>query len=978
MSLLGRLKTAIKGNPVLKEYDLGRHVGSAGPGLLWKVYDGIKKTNKKEVSLFIFYKQVPEMEKISKKDREALFEMLKRGPTHLARLRHPKVLTIDHPVEETSDCIAFATEPVFTSLANILGHYDNLPSPLPLIIKEYQLHTLEAHYGLLMIAEALQFLHNDVNMIHGNITPENIIISRHGDWKLAGFNFATFEQYQTTAQTTFQFKEYDSRGHTHTNPSLDYIAPEYLLSQSCTGQSDLYSYGMLAYAVYNGGKPLYENHDNTLSFKHNIERISRVTESGLGDTPLQLRSLIRALLVIEPSVRPDALQITKHEFFEDVLVSTLKYLDSLYEKSDIDKSQWFKSTLGKLIMKIPKRIVHQRILPRLSGEFRNHKMIPFILPIILLIADDCTMQEYSSIILPVLIPVFKIHNPIQIPLIFLQKMDLLLKKTSPDEMKKYILPMILATLESDNSQVQELCVSIIPTFSDMVDYTSLKHSIVPRIISLCLNTSSISLQVKSLVSLGVMLESLDKHIVMDQVLPAIIKIPSKEPGVLMGILGIFHKTMTTKKLGFDKQFLATKVLPYLIPLSMEPSLNISQFNQFMLIIKDMIKKMENEQQHYLQQVSKMEENTKSTIEFAREVSEAKAMEDTLKGIENLGGGGGGTGDVLVAKAGSVGHKHIHDTMSGGDMFTGLEVLSVTQTSPQKTKTTPTLSGMKKINFNESESYTMMQPPIITNTSGLGTWEVPTQTQPNSSSGLFSGLSMNESLHSSPNSQTRSVHTSKPVSNSTGMGISQRIQSHSMGTGMLQPTSTNPHSHDTGIGLRPVNNSMGTGILQPMQPGSNMGTGMLQSSNEMGMGLRPVNNMGMGITQPLQNSGMGILQPTQTCTNTMGLQPTHSGMGMGILQPTKTHSETSTSGIGSQPTSSMGILQPSQSHSGTTNIGMGWSSNIGTTVPQNSGWSSSLHSSQTGLTGFGTGQTGYYSNEVQAPGDNPFADFNSLL
>ena len=324
------------------------------------------------------------------------------------------------------------------------------------------------------------------------------------------------------------------------------------------------------------------------------------------------------------------------------------------------------------------------------------------------------------------------------------------------------------------------------------------------------------------------------------------------------------------------------------------------------------------------------------------------------------------------------------------MFSGLEVLSVTQTSPQKTKTTPTLSGMKKINFNESKSCTMMQPPIITNTSGLGTWEVPTQTQPNSSSGLFSGLSMNESSYSSPNSQIRSVHTSKPVSNSTGMGISQPIQSHSMGTGMLQPTSTNPHSHDTGIGLRPVNNSMGTGILQPMQPGSNVGTGMLQSnlgSNEMGMGLRPVNNsMGMGITQPLQstpgistlqsgttnpgfhdmgmrlqpvNSGMGILHPTQTRTDTIGLQPTHSGMGMGILQPT----------------SNMGILQPSQSHSGTTNIGMGWSSNIGTTVPQSSGWSSSLHSSQTGLTGFGTGQTGY---QVQAPGDNPFADFNSLL
>ena len=33
-------------------------------------------------------------------------------------------------------------------------------------------------------------------------------------------------------------------------------------------------------------------------------------------------------------------------------------------------------------------------------------------------------------------------------------MDLILKKTSPDEMKQYILPMILTTLESNNNQVQ--------------------------------------------------------------------------------------------------------------------------------------------------------------------------------------------------------------------------------------------------------------------------------------------------------------------------------------------------------------------------------------------------------------------------------------------------------------------------------------------------------------------------------------------
>lgn len=62
----------------------------------------------------------------------------------------------------------------------------------------------------------------------------------------------------------------------------------------------------------------------------------------------------------------------------------------------------------------PKRIVHQRVLPPLVGEFRNHKMIPFVLPLVLLIADDCTLVEYTSLILPVLIPALQVQDPIQV------------------------------------------------------------------------------------------------------------------------------------------------------------------------------------------------------------------------------------------------------------------------------------------------------------------------------------------------------------------------------------------------------------------------------------------------------------------------------------------------------------------------------------------------------------------------------------
>jgi len=46
MSLFEKLKTAIRGNAVFKEYELGKHVCSAGPGLLWRVYEGFKKSTR--------------------------------------------------------------------------------------------------------------------------------------------------------------------------------------------------------------------------------------------------------------------------------------------------------------------------------------------------------------------------------------------------------------------------------------------------------------------------------------------------------------------------------------------------------------------------------------------------------------------------------------------------------------------------------------------------------------------------------------------------------------------------------------------------------------------------------------------------------------------------------------------------------------------------------------------------------------------
>lgn len=80
-----------------------------------------------------------------------------------------------------------------------------------------------------------------------------------------------------------------------------------------------------------------------------------------------------------------------------------------------------------------------------------------------------------------------------------------------------------------------------------------------------------------LICLGKLVESLDKWLIIDEVIPLLQSIPSREPAVLMGILGIIKVAITsTKSGGLPREVLATKIIPFLIPLSIETSLNLNQ------------------------------------------------------------------------------------------------------------------------------------------------------------------------------------------------------------------------------------------------------------------------------------------------------------------------------------------------------------------------------------------------------------------
>ncbi|KAL8578142.1 hypothetical protein ACOMHN_051697 [Nucella lapillus] len=88
------------------------------------------------------------------------------------------------------DSLAFATEPVIGSLANVLGNHERLPTNIPPEIRDHDFIELEIKLGILQIAEALSYLHNTEQLMHRNICPQSVLLTRRGHWKLAGFCFS--------------------------------------------------------------------------------------------------------------------------------------------------------------------------------------------------------------------------------------------------------------------------------------------------------------------------------------------------------------------------------------------------------------------------------------------------------------------------------------------------------------------------------------------------------------------------------------------------------------------------------------------------------------------------------------------------------------------------------------------------------------------------------------------------------------------
>ncbi|XP_059508568.1 SCY1-like protein 2 isoform X1 [Stegostoma tigrinum] len=808
--------SAVMGNPVTREFEVGRHMASAGPGMTWKVFHGMKKSTKQEVAVFVFDKKL--IEKYQKFEKDHIIDSLKKGVQQLTRLRHPRLLTVQHPLEESRDSLAFCTEPVFASLANVLGCYDHLPCPTPAEIKGYQLYDVEIKYGLLQVCEALSFLHSSVKMIHGNLTPENIILNKSGAWKIMGFDFCISSSNPSEQELTFSCKEWDPNLPPLCLPNPEYVAPEYILSVSCDPASDMYSLGAVMFAVFNDGKPIFEvnKQDIFKSFSRQLDQLTRLGPNILQKVPEEVREHMKLLLNVTPTVRPDADQLSKIPFFDDVGAMTLQYFDSLFQRDNLQKSQFYKG-LPKILAKLPKRVVIQRILPSLTSEFVNPDMVPFVLPNVLLIVEECTKEEYVRLILPDLVPVFRLQEPIQasnmVLLIFLQKMDLLLTKTPPDDIKNTVLPMIYRALEAPSIQIQELCLNIIPTFANLVDYPSMKNALIPRIKNASLQTSSLAVRVNSLVCLGKLLEYLDKWFVLDEILPFLQQIPSREPAVLMGILGIYKCTFSHKKLGITKEQLASKVLPHLIPLSIDNNLNLNQFNSFMGVIKEMLSKMEAEHKTKLEQLHHMQEQQRSLDlpgQFNK-ITESKENQDTQIDKIFTSFGVDVSGGVNKKEDGSVSNsqKQVKTSLTLEEK----QRLAKEQEQAQKLRNQQPLAP-KSVKVSAPSKQTKdLTSSLLENMSSMNSLSVNTSkaglSQTMSSTGFSSPSPMNSSM-GFPSSST-SLNALGSMSNGMGFNTSMAFQPTYVNSATMTGTGQNFYGTRSSTGINRVPMSSATNL-----------------------------------------------------------------------------------------------------------------------------------------------------------------------
>ncbi|CAH7670615.1 SCY1 protein kinase [Phakopsora pachyrhizi] len=601
---------------------------------LWSVVRATHNTTDKLVSVWTFEKRLESTltgvvswgggGSQSKAPIDKVLDVLKKEVSSLSRLRHPCILEVVEPLEETRSTMVFATEPVTGSLRDAIDQMSsNYSSSTKPSGNTLELDEVETQKGLLQLGKGLQFLHDSARLVHSNLTPDSIVINSKGDWKISGFGLSLYLKHQDGQDVRWSFPDFDHRLPEAVQRNFDYIAPEYCLDEHLTTSNDMYSLGCILHSIHTLNGPPFKNHNSIDNVRRNIEDLSvlRMAWSRVAD---DVQEVLSQLITRSPSTRLTAASFLSSRYFSsNVLVSTLAFLDrdTFNSKQKEEQIQFMKGLL-RILPKFSPKVIKRKILPSLLEETRKNILLPFLLPNIFYIANEMDTEEFRNELLPHLTPLFSIKDPPQSILTLLDNLSLFQNKSTPQVFREEVMPLVYFALESDVPALQEKSLKVIPSLCETLEYTHVKQVLFPKVTMVFSKTTLLSIKVNTLICFHSMVKILDKYTLTEKLVPLLARIKTKEPAVMIATLAV-HEEMGKK---VEINAIATLILPQLWSMSIGPLLNLDQFKRFMNSIDQLSCRVREEHTKHLVEARRLEESTARTAASNSIATQSRADE----------------------------------------------------------------------------------------------------------------------------------------------------------------------------------------------------------------------------------------------------------------------------------------------------------------------------------------------------------------
>lgn len=516
--------------------------------------------------------------------QQKFLDILRRDAQILSRLRHPNIVQITKPLEETKNELWFETEPISISLANYLGYKKNSSQ----IKTNIELDEIDKKLGIIQICETLSFVHSNAQIIHLNISPESIFITADNKWKLAGFGYSSTALHKSNDESKYVYSGVDQneeqKSYIPINPSLNYLAPEYIYLKTFDFYSDMFGLGCLMYELYAGHR-LLTCENNLSRYKSSISTLFPLKTSNISSDVI---SSLESLIIQDPTKRLTASQLLETSYFNDISVKTLQYLANILEKDDRSKLEFFKG-LKSTFTKFTPKTLKERVLSVLLEELKHTVLVPIILPNIFCICEivnDDSMFYFD--VFPKLIPLTKVTEPFQIPLIMMKNFEYIAKRIKEDDINQYLVEVIRLGLSHSKSEVVFAALEKSRSIIQLIDYHNLSSVILPQVLKL-LNSQSSKLKVTALLTTSKFVTLLNKQIIDEKIFPSLFKIwkSDNDPATLIAVVGVCD----VLSIKYGEEFTGKRILPFISSLIADQNLSRKQFDTFINIFNSMVKRV---------------------------------------------------------------------------------------------------------------------------------------------------------------------------------------------------------------------------------------------------------------------------------------------------------------------------------------------------------------------------------------------------